>query len=174
MRAVALDLSSKSGWAAWDGQSPNPVLGTKPIVGWAYDAGTMLELYRKWLSDFIKIHRPEVMFIEAWFIAAHLDATTIGKQVALATFTQWAMKTAGVRTHLITVNSWRKSYFGHAGGKAEYFKRKAMLYCDELGWAYPDHNAAEAAGILDHGLMVICRQQPPWRTHPVFLMRPEP
>lgn len=174
MRAAALDLSSKTGWAAHDGASPLPVLGTKPIVGWGYDAGSMLELYRKWLSDFVKIHRPEVMFIEAWFIAPHLDAVTIGKQVALATFTQWAMKTAGIPTHLITVNAWRNGYFGSAAGKADYFKRKAMRYCDELGLQYPDHNAAEAMGILDHGLVSIARVMPPWRKHPVFLVGAEP
>lgn len=171
MRFAALDISSRTGWAAWDGTSPAPVLGTKQLVGWQYDAGTMLELYRKWLGDFLQIHRPDAMFIEGWFIAPHLDAVTIGKQVALVSFTQWALKAARIPSYIFTVAEWRKGYFGSAKGKAEQFKRKAMHYCDEMDWAYPDHNAAEAAGILDHGICKIGRVTPPWRSHPVFLMR---
>lgn len=170
MRAIALDLSSKTGWAAYDGKSPAPVLGTKQIVGWQYDAGSMLELYRKWLSDFVKIHQPEIVFIEGWFIAPHLDGLTIGKQVALVSFTQWAMKAAGIPCHIFTVAQWRKGYFGSAAGKADYFKRKACYYCEQLGWAYPDHNAAEAAGILDYGLTSKARITPPWRSHEIFIL----
>jgi Holliday junction resolvasome RuvABC endonuclease subunit len=170
MRFAALDLSSKSGWAAWDGQSPNPVLGTKQLVGWQYDAGSMLELYRKWLGDFFAIHRPDMIAVENWYIPPHMDATTIGKQIQLAGFTQWACKAAKIECHMVTSASWRKSWFGHARGKTEDFKRRALHRCDELGWAYPDHNAAEAAGILDWLITQKARQMPPWRSHPLFII----
>jgi Holliday junction resolvasome RuvABC endonuclease subunit len=163
MRVAAFDLSSKTGWAVWDGISKQPTLGTKEIVGWQYDAGTRLELYRKWLGAFIGAHRPQMIVIEGWFIAPHLDGATIGAQIGLCQFTQWAFKAAGVPCHLVTAGQWRKHWHGTAAGKGEWHKRKACEIATRLGWTYSDHNAAEAAGLLDYAICHIAKETTPWR-----------
>jgi len=172
MRYAAFDISSKTGWGVWDGHAPQPTLGVKTIVGWDYDAGSMLELYRKWLGDFLRAYRPQRVGIEALFLAPHLDFPTIGKQVALVSFTQWACKAAGVPCSLIYAASWRKSWYGSARGRTDDFKNMAVNRCLDLGWDAPDHNAAEAGGILDHLVTEIGKETPPWRSS--HLLMPEP
>lgn len=173
MRYAAFDLSSKTGWGVWDGHAPQPQLGVKPIVGWDYDAGSMLELYRKWLGDFLRAHRPQRIGIEAMFIAPHLDAPTIFKQVALVSFTQWAAKAAAIPCTLIYSASWRKTWYGSATGRTDDFKIMAENRCRDLGWPAPDHNAAEAAGILDHLVTQIGKETPPWRSEHLFMPEPD-
>lgn len=163
MRIAALDLSSKTGFASWDGVSDKPVLGTKQIVGWQYDAGSMLELYRKWLGDFFAIHRPDVIAIESWYIAPHLDGATIGKQIMLSGFTQWACKAAKIRCHLVTSAQWRKHIYGSSRGNGTDWKVRATQRCDHLGWTYQDHNSAEAGLILDWAVCTVAKMNPPWR-----------
>lgn len=164
MRAAALDLSSKTGWAVWNGSSGRPELGTKQLVGFQYDNGTMLELFRKWLGPWLRMHEPEIIFIERWLIAGHMDGTTIGKQIMLAGFTEWACKAAGIKTVLVTSAQWRKFCYGKASlAPGEDWKTKATGRCRHLGWEFPDHNAAEAGLILDWGLCTVGKVNPPWR-----------
>jgi hypothetical protein len=33
-----------------------------------------------------------------------------------------------------------------------------MQKCDQLGYTYQDHNAAEAAGLWDYGVWTFCRR----------------
>lgn len=169
MRYAALDLSSHTGWGCWNGLAPQPTLGTKTIVGWSYDTGSMLELYRKWLGSFIAAYQPNMVAIESWYIPQHMDATTIGKQIAVSAFTQWALKKAGIEVHLVTSTSWRKSWYGTARGKTEEFKRKAVDRCRQLEWPIDDHNSAEAAGLLDYLVTEIGRETPPWRSNHLFM-----
>lgn len=172
MRYAAFDISSKTGWGVWDGHAPQPTLGTKTIVGWDYDAGSMLELYRQWLGEFLRAHRPQRIGIEALFLGAHGDFVTIGKQVALVSFTQWAAKAAKIPCSLIYAASWRKSWYGSANGRTDDFKNMAVNRCLDLGWNAVDHNAAEAAGVLDHLITEIGKETPTWRS--THLMMPEP
>lgn len=171
MRYGALDISSKTGWAVWDGHTARPFLGRKTLVGWSYDSGSMLEFYRLWLGDFIRIHRPDIVAVEGWIIAAHLDATTIGKQIQLAGFTEWAMKKAGIRCIPVAAATWRKTFHGTGRASGDEFKTWAKKRCDILGWEYEDDNAAEAGGLLHHAITQIGRENPPWRDHPCFNLR---
>lgn len=170
MRIAALDLSSHTGWAAWDGKSPAPQLGVKHLVGWGYDQGSMLEFWRVWLGDFFAAHDPEIVGIEAWMLPQHGDAETIKRQAALLGFTEWACKASGRRAVVIHAASWRKSFLGTGRGKTEEFKAKAMAACAALGWAAPDHNAADAAGVLHH----VCEMAEivtPWRDPHLFYVQ---
>lgn len=173
MRYAALDLSSKTGFAVWDGHTAKPLLGTKQLVGWDYDSGTMLELYRKWLGDFLRIHRPQRMAIESWYIPQHnrpgeqfkIDAVTVAKQIMLSGFTQWACKAARIPFTLVTAGQWRKTWYGSARlPQGNDWKLMATDRCRQIEWPAVDHNAAEAAGLLDHLVTEIGKETPPWRS----------
>jgi Holliday junction resolvasome RuvABC endonuclease subunit len=163
VRVAAFDISSKLGWAAWDGAAPNPVLDTKTLVGFQYDAGTMLELYRKWLGPWLKAYQPELLVIEAWIVAGHGDASTAAKLILLSGFTQWACHTQGIRSVLVPAATWRKTVFGSARGKSAEFKAKAMARAKHYGWHDIDNNAAEAGLILEYAAMTLVKVTPPWK-----------
>ncbi|MES2289311.1 MAG: hypothetical protein V4530_06185 [Pseudomonadota bacterium] len=170
MRYAAFDLSSKTGWGVWDGAREKPILGTKQIVGWDYDAGTMLELYRQWLGEFLRLHRPQRIALESWYIAPHLDGKTIGKQIMLSGFTQWACKAAKIPFHLVTAGQWRKTWYGSAAlPQGNDWKLMASHRCRTIGWDAVDHNAAEAAGLLDHLITQYGRETPPWRSEHMLM-----
>ncbi len=171
MRAVGLDISSHCGWAAWDGHRPAPLLGVKHVVGWQYDIESMLELWRNWLAHFFEAHNPEVVFIEAWMLPQHGDAATVEKQVALTSFTRWACKVSGRKVAMVHAASWRKSFLGSGRGTTDEFKRRALGACAALGWNAADHNAAEAAGVLHHGLDMVAGIKTPWRDAHLFYVQ---
>jgi hypothetical protein len=165
MRYLALDLSSHTGWACWDGHTAKPLLGTKTLVGWNYDSGSMLELYRKWLGDFLRIHRPQMIGIESWYIPQHGDGATIAKQIMLSGFTQWAAKASGTPYKLITAGQWRKTWYGSSRRpEGNDWKLMAKDRCRKIGWDAVDDNAAEAGGLLDHLVTEYGKETPPWRS----------
>lgn len=174
MRAAALDLSSRTGVATWDGRAGRPLLSTKKLVGYDYAIEDTLELWRVWLGDFIKTHRPELVIIEEFVVALYDDAKdperrpqvngqAILRLAGLSTFTRWACKKAGAKVAVVTAAQWRKHAFGSARNNGTDWKQRARQRCDYLGWEYPDHNAAEAGLILDWGLCAIGKVNPPWR-----------
>lgn len=175
MRVGALDLSSKTGHAAWNGTAERPVLGTKTLVGWQYDVGTMLEFWRRWLGDWIRTHQPEYVAVEAPFIPDHGGGDVILKQAGLFAFTMWAFKSANIRAEQVHSASWRKHFIGcgmldrrdsrvQRGEKpGEAMKRLAVMRARALGWDFPDHNAAEAGGILTWAINERLQLAAPWR-----------
>lgn len=163
MRVAALDLSSRTGWAVWNGSAGRPMLGTKKLVGWDYDEGDFLEFYRLWLGDFLRVHQPELIAIERWFLPEHADGKTIGNQIGLSYFTRWACKAARIKSVYVTAAQWRKHAFGSAANNGTDWKRRATQRCDHLGWEYSDHNAAEAGLILDWAIVTVAKHNPPWR-----------
>lgn len=163
MRVAALDLSSKTGWAVWDGSAPRPILGTKQLVGWGYEIGSTLEFWRLWLGDFVTGHKPEFVAIEAPFIPDHGDGSTIMRQCALFGFTCWALKQCGIRVEQVHSATWRKHFLGSGRGKTDDLKEEAKARCRALGWTFPDHNAAEAGGILCWAIHQRLSLVAPWR-----------
>ena len=171
MRIAALDLSSKTGWAVHDGKRHAPLLGTKQLVGWGYDTGSMLEHWRLWLGEFFKAHDPELVAIEAWMLPQHGDGRTILKQAGLLGFTEWCCKISGRKVEIVYAASWRKTFLGSAHGKTDELKQKSLEACRALGWNPPDHNAADAAGVLHHAIDAIAKVQSPWRDAHLFYIQ---
>ena len=163
MRIAALDLSSKCGWAVWEPGRARPLLGTKKLVGFSYDEGSMLEFYRLWFNDFLTTHQPDLLALESWYIPPHMDGATIGKQIMLHGMTMWRAKKRKVRVEKVTAAQWRKHAFGSSRNNGTDWKVRARERCDYLGWTYPDHNAAEAGLILDWAIVTQARLNPLWR-----------
>lgn len=166
MRIVALDISSKTGWAVYDDAAARPLLGTKPLVGWGYDEGTMLEHFRKWLGEFIQKHNPQMAAVERPFIPTHggkVDGVTVSRQHMLCGMAVWAFGAVGIQWHWAPVPQWRSHAFGSARNNGTDWKVRAKQRCDFLGWEYPDDNAAEAGLILDWLLVDKAKINPPWR-----------
>jgi hypothetical protein len=175
---AALDLSSHSGWACWCSDTGRLRYGTKHLVGWEYDAASRLEFWRVWLNDWFKIHDPELIGIEGWILAAHNDAVTLGRQIALNEFTHWVIKRRGARSTSIAAGTWRKTWYGSAHRPANcdwkhmaIDRVKAMGFAppdDNPSWLLSDHNTAEAIAILDNLIHAKGKHIPPWRDHAIF------
>lgn len=72
--------------------------------------------------------------------------------MSLAAVAGEAATRAGAAVLSVDCQKWRKTYIGNGGLSGEESKRLAMQRCDQLGWRYPDHNAAEAMGIWYWGM----------------------
>lgn len=174
MRAAALDLSSRTGVAVWDGVSAIPRLQTKKITGYDFAVEDMLEFWRVWLLDFLKANRPELVAIEENVIQVYHDkedpnsrpsvnGQSVFRLCALSGFTRWACKKAGARIVCPTPNQWRKHAFGSARHNGTDWKQRARQRIDYLGWEADSHDAAEAGLILDWALCAVAKVNPIWR-----------
>lgn len=177
MRLAAFDLSSNTGIAVWDGVAGRPTLFTKKLVGWDFQPADFLELWRVYLGDFLKTYRPQAVMIESWYIPQHqsvdpvtgersgfkIDGKTVGNQVGLSYFTQWALKASGCKVHMVTAAQWRKHAFGSSRNNGTDWKVRAKNRCQYLGWDYKTDNDAEAALILDCLATSVLGLKTPWR-----------
>ncbi|MEA3537632.1 MAG: hypothetical protein U9R73_00715 [Pseudomonadota bacterium] len=165
MRLLTFDLGKYTGWAAWDGKSSLPSHKMKTLVGWDYEPAAFLAFQRKWLGEMLKVHRPEVVAIERWYLPQHGDGKTIAQQIALSFFFQWALRSAGIPFHILQPNQWRKETFGKAVlNTGEDWKTKALNRVAARGIeGVTDHNEAEAILLMDW-LATHYRFNLPWRT----------
>lgn len=166
MRALAFDLSSRTGWAAWDGVSPLPTLGKKRVLHFDRGEGEMLEHWRLWLGSMLAEHRPDVIACEAPAMGAHSDQPTIYRQAMLLGMVAWAAHVSGIPRHAIGPATWRKSFigFGTRGKRVGVdWKALALQRARALGADPPDHNSAEAFGVLDNLITVQLKLDAPWR-----------
>lgn len=166
MRALGLDLSSRIGWAIWDGASPLPVLGKKRVLHFDRDEGFMLEALRQWLGSLLKDHAIEAVAVEGPAMGAHSDAPTIYRQAMIHGMVAWACHCLQLPRYSVSPASWRKSFigFGARGKRRDVnWKGLALQRARALGADPPDHNSAEAFGVLDYLLFIQLGLMPPWR-----------
>lgn len=176
MKVAAFDLSSQTGWAVWDGVSAIPTLGKKRVLHWDRDEGIMLEHWRQWLGRFLREHAPEAVAVEAPALGNHTDAPTIYRQAMIRGFVLWGCHQLQIPTYSIPPSSWRKSFIGFGRipkGTGQTWKVLACKRCTALGWEYPDHNAAESGGVLNHLVTEILGITPPWAGDRLSLPLPE-
>ncbi len=113
----------------------------------------MIERFRRFLAKLFDEHDPQVVGIEAPAAGGHGDVMTMNRQAKIAGMIEWAAHIKQLPCYSISPSTWRKSFigFGTRGKRVDVdWKKLAVARARVLGWTFPDHNAAEAGGILDN------------------------
>lgn len=139
----------------------------------------MLERFRLWLGKMLLEHDPQVIAVEDSAMGGHSDAPTIARQAMLRGMIAWAAHHKQVPLYAVHPSTWRKTFigFGSRGKRAREdcnWKQLSLQRARSLGWSPSDHNAADAAGILDHLTFRELGLLTPWRRQSdSFLPLPE-
>lgn len=165
---LALDLARQMGWAMGRiGEIPR--CGTKELAPAGAGNGTVGRGLLRWMNDFLKLETPDIVYIEAPLDPRHMgkktNFLTARQLIGLAFTAETIAETRGIyRVREATVQDAREVFVGQRrppNGKADVQKR-----CRELGWRFPDDNAADAACLWAFA----CRVEKPG----ILLARGEP
>ncbi len=148
---LALDVASKTGVA--EGRPGEvPRLQTIDFRG----EGELPDFYGRaieWMATKLRDDPPEMVIIErtvppsgAKGFTNH-DTTMIS--IGMFGIFSGIVRCKGIRLELAPISTWRKHFIGKGNYPGAIAKKMAVDRCALLGWAAPDHNAAEAAGIWD-------------------------
>ncbi|MBE0532640.1 MAG: hypothetical protein IH626_17590 [Rhodospirillales bacterium] len=141
MKALALDISSKTGWASSEGRS-----GVLDLSGHLDDFGKLGFNFRMDLVDLFRDTTPDVVVIERPFAAGKSDLARLPAHlvfVAHETAFGWRIARAEV-----TPGQWRKAILGNGGMKRTEAKKAALAWCRSRGLSPRDDNEADALAIL--------------------------
>lgn len=173
--ALALDQSTKMGWAIGSTDGSRPVFGVETFSTRGSDEGPLWLAYEKWLDNVIFEQRIGAIFFEQTFLPPNSGFDSRYKQFGFTIITQLVAARAAIPAKQILISDWRGRFIGTsrapAGLKGDHarrwFKDQALKGAAERGWYTDSHDAAEALGILDYGL---CTLDPAYesRTGPLF------
>lgn len=156
--AVDLALTMGGAWGAPDAARPYTVSIDYPREEHNYERA--LKSVRSWVAMMCKTQGVKIFLVEAampkvdrfhGYYAAFL-------LISLQAVAREAAHTSGAEVHAISVKTWRSHFIGNGNLKGDESKRLCMKRCDQLGYQYQDHNAAEAAGLWDFGINTFCRR----------------
>jgi Holliday junction resolvasome RuvABC endonuclease subunit len=148
---------------------PAPSLGTYLVQFWGVEDGAMLHRFGLFVDMLCERVGPEVMACEDYAMGGHMDAATIGRQAMMRGVIALAANRRQIPLYTPHPSTWRKTFIGFGSHRVRKgmprvsFKKLCMDRCAVLGWNPPDHNAADAAGILDHVLHAELDVLTPWR-----------
>lgn len=162
---VGLDLATRSGVAFW-------------LPAWDKPRSLVLRLpegddgaaFAKLHLQLAELHRTvaeiKVVACEQPMVpqgrAGETTFRTIGRLIGLHAHAQSFAHAVRARFWSVNQSSWRKHFLGRgAGADSATFKACSVDLCRRLGWNPPDHNAADALGVLDYGIH-LDRLTPPW------------
>lgn len=161
MRLLALDISTKVGWAidhpkGGPGDRPRPLTGVEEI-GSKLVVGRTLWRLSDWLYRMQEAYRPEAMAVEAPIFSnannhlrerkVQMNPETVTILIGGSALVQVHCYTNEIPCYIGNVQSVRRHFLGH--GRPPDPKKAVMRRCDKLGWAYQDNNAADAAALWD-------------------------
>jgi hypothetical protein len=151
---LALDISLTTG-AAWGrvGEArPRTAVIKLPAKEENFDRA--LVGLREWVAMTCRFEKVEFCLVEAALRVVdseHSDYSAF-LLTSLSAVAREAAKRAGAHVEAVKCDDWRKHFLGTARVSTEEGKRGAKKRCDQLGYTYQDHNAAEAAGVWDYGI----------------------
>lgn len=142
MKVLALDVATVTGWAVGE-------IGGKPLSGALRFAEKGASHYRVcfkaqvWLHQQIKLHRPDVVYMEGAINSASLGgksnpSTFIllnGLQTVLGVTVEACLP---VSAKTIAVSTVRKRFLGRGNLRSEDAKPMVKARCIELGWVDED------------------------------------
>lgn len=152
MRILALDLSTDSGWALGDAESP-PRLGTYRCSKlFAEDQlGDRWVQFERWLGDMLLVLKPDLVGFEAPIIVGGGKGTTRPTNVetvrfllGLATIAELVPTRMSIACEDAHIQQVRKHFCGHGFAK----KDDVRAMCFRRGVMVADHNQADAVAIL--------------------------
>lgn len=172
---VALDIATKTGWAAWTPGWEKPIYGTWALPGDPGEVGRKgCELHRK-LADLHKMEPVTRLYFEGGIptngLAGNTNMTTIYLLAGLAAHAESFAYAVSARCRNVPQTSWRKHFVGRGtrpkGTDYKTFKALSTHRCHELGWFPPDDNCADACAILDYAIH-LAGISTPWQDRAVF------
>lgn len=171
---LALDLSSRVGWAACDErfwpavtvligahtERPEGVFsGVKRIGLPACSIGAFCDEFERWLNDMIRVHQPDVVVFEAPILTGgKTSIDTARKLMALAAMTEMVTHRAGIaRTYEVNVATVKKYWTGNGHAK----KHDMIAAARARNFEPHDDNEADALALLHFAADEIARRGKP-------------
>jgi Holliday junction resolvasome RuvABC endonuclease subunit len=144
MNILALDISTKTGYAGRDERKNTPVTGTHVIKSRKHDfQGTRFLRFRAWLSEICDQVLPDLIYYEephhrgksATLLAVGFKAELLAKTAEL--------KIEAVGVHSRTLKKW-------ATGRGDAEKIDMLIAARQKGWLPSDDNEADACLLLNY------------------------
>lgn len=157
---LALDISLTTG-GAWGGaDAPRPRTAVIKLPEGPANFDRALVGLREWVAMTCRFEKVEYCLVEAALRvvdSGHSEYSAF-LLTSLSAVAREAAHRAGAHVEPVNCDVWRKHFLGTARVSTEEGKRGAMKRCDQLGYTYQDHNAAEAAGVWDFGVAKFYRR----------------
>lgn len=144
---LALDLSSRVGWAYGLPGEPAPLFGCwqLPYVG---GEGARYAAFENELALAIERHAPARLILEAPLTFQALlgvsNAKVMQQQYTLRGFAYSEAWRAAVPISEVDSYTVRSEVLGKGTFAKDTVKREVISYCRKRGWRVPDHNAGDA------------------------------
>ena len=169
-RLLALDIATVSGFAIDGPEDWKPLTGTVRCTADGDDYGRAYVAFERWLTDFIAVHRPDVMAFEAPLIVGGRSGTsrptnhgTARLLFGLSAVAELVGNRAGLRVFECHIQTVRRHFTGN--GRCQ--KAEVRARCRTLGWDVQSNDAADAAAIWDFARSVL-RPGTAVRSTPMF------
>lgn len=163
MSYLALDLSSRTGWAHWHPGMLRPEFGVLSFHRFnKSNIGPDLEKMRAFLSDRHKLLPIRVVFYEGPIKLPTDTLAWLRFIYGLAGQVDWWAHKVGIEGREVAIDDWRNHFVGFTKGGRDLLKAAAIDACRNRGWAPKTDDEAEALGVLDYGLHC-WKVEVPWR-----------
>lgn len=179
MAVLALDLSTAgTGWALHEPGMERPFFGTFALPANPDQVGKPMEHLRQKLAEKHETYGLDHIVFEEQHLGSAFDKKkqkqrpisprTLKRIYALAGMVEWFAFRLDVICFSVPIGTWRKHFIGRGDYGGDEAKQRAVDQCRLYGWHVPDHNAAEACGILDFYLALLDKEMAggytrPWR-----------
>lgn len=152
-KILALDVATKTGVAfGRPGEVPRLETidfrhGKNDELTWIYGRATL------WMATKLRDDPPDLVVIEkpvppsAAFGHTNHDTSMI--TIGMFGIFCGIVHCKSIRLEIAPISTWRKCFLGKGNYPGNVAKQMCVDRCKLLGWDAPDHNAAEAAGILE-------------------------
>lgn len=163
MSYLALDLSSRTGWAHWHPWMSRPEFGVLPLA--RRDKGNVgpdMEKLRAFLSERHKAFPIKIVFYEGPIKLPTDTLPWLRFIYAIAGQVDWWAHKINIQCREVAIDDWRMHFLGFKKGGRELLKAAAMDACNRRGWKPQNDDEAEALGVLDYGL-ACWKIDVPWR-----------
>lgn len=157
---IAVDAALRLGaaWGGPDAARPATVVMDYPRDEQNYERALMGA--RQWITMMVKSQSAKIVLIEAAMpkVDRFHSQYSAFLLISLQAVIREGAHSNGAAVHAISCKTWRAHFIGNGNLDGEKSKALAMQRCDQLGYLYQDHNAAEAAGLWDFGISKFCKR----------------
>lgn len=180
MSIVALDIATDTGVAVWypDSDLGRPLLSTIRCPADPEEVARPMEKLRQALADIHSMDPITHLFFEASILpnpkvneegraVQQTTIKTVYKLCSLCGMAEWFAKRIDAQCRQVEQQKWRKHFIGKGNGPTAELKRMAKEAARMRGWSPANDHEADAAGVLDYGLMCF-NITPPWRDAHMF------
>lgn len=153
MRILALDIATRSGWAAGEGADNAPAFGTLvlPASVTPGDYGRRFAAFRRGMVRLIAEHSPRCIWFEAPLtFGGDTNQHTMRMLIGLAAICEEVAETYEIECVEANNQAIRKHFIGTARGNREELKAGVMRRCHEMGWDVCDDNQGDACALFDY------------------------